>query len=75
MYLAISLLGLRAGFGIWLYQFLINAYLFTFHIFADLDTLLSDLSFYWVYPSEKQKQQQQQKKKKKKKNLFIHYFL
>ena len=46
MYLAISLLGLRAGFGISLYQFLINAYLFTFHIFADLDTLLSDLSFY-----------------------------
>ena len=29
MYLAISLLVLRAGYGIWLYQFLIIAYLFT----------------------------------------------
>ena len=32
MYLVISLLVLRAGYGIWLYQFLIIAYLFTFHI-------------------------------------------
>ena len=31
MYLVISLLVLRAGYGIWLYQFLIIAYLFTFH--------------------------------------------
>ena len=30
MYLVISFLVLRAGFGIWLYQFLIIAYLFTF---------------------------------------------
>ena len=30
MYLVISLLILRAGCGIWLYQFLIIAYLFTF---------------------------------------------
>ena len=30
MYLVISLLGLRAGCGIWLYQFLIIAYLFAF---------------------------------------------
>ena len=30
MYLVISLLVLRAGCGIWLYQFLIIAYLFTF---------------------------------------------
>ena len=29
-YLVISLLVLRAGYGIWLYQFLIIAYLFTF---------------------------------------------
>ena len=29
MYLVISLLGLRAGYGIWLYQFLIIVYLFT----------------------------------------------
>ena len=32
MYLVISLLVLRAGCGIWLYQFLIIAYLFTFHM-------------------------------------------
>ena len=32
MYLVISLLVLRAGCGIWLYQFLIIAYLFTFSI-------------------------------------------
>ena len=32
MYLVISLLVLRAGYGIWLYQFLIIAYLFTFHV-------------------------------------------
>ena len=31
MYLVISLLVLRAGYGIWLYQFLIIAYLFTLH--------------------------------------------
>ena len=31
MYLVISLLVLRAGCGIWLYQFLIIAYHFTFH--------------------------------------------
>ena len=32
MYLVISLLVLRAGYGIWLYQFLIIAYLFTLHV-------------------------------------------
>ena len=32
MYLVISLLVLRAGCGIWLYQFLIIAYLFTLHM-------------------------------------------
>ena len=31
MYLVISLLVLRAGYGIWLCRFLIIAYLFTFH--------------------------------------------
>ena len=31
MYLVVSLLDLRAGCGIWLYQFLIIAYRFTFH--------------------------------------------
>ena len=34
MYLVISLLVLRAGCGIWLYQFLIIAYLFTSHFVA-----------------------------------------
>ena len=34
MYLVISLLVLRAGYGIWLYQFLIIAYRFTFQIFG-----------------------------------------
>ena len=33
MYLVISLLVLRAGYGIWLYQFLIIAYLFTLKLF------------------------------------------
>ena len=32
MYLVISLLVLRAGYGIWLYQFMIIAYLFTLHM-------------------------------------------
>ena len=36
MYLVISLLVLRAGCGIWLYQFLIIAYLFTFKIMLPL---------------------------------------
>ena len=36
MYLVISLLVLRAGYGIWLYQFLIIAYLFTFHLYKIL---------------------------------------
>ena len=36
MYLVISLLGLRAGYGIWLYQFLIIAYLFTFFTLIDI---------------------------------------
>ena len=35
MYLVISLLVLRAGCGIWLYQFLIFAYLFTFQLAND----------------------------------------
>ena len=35
MYLVISLLVLRAGYGIWLYQFLIIAYLFTLRYIAD----------------------------------------
>ena len=36
MYLVISLLVLRAGYGIWLYQFLIIAYLFILLIFLKL---------------------------------------
>ena len=41
MYLVISLLVLRAGYGIWLYQFLIIAYLFTL-IFASIRVSISD---------------------------------
>ena len=37
MYLVISLLVLRAGYGIWLYQFLIIAYLFTLFLRSDAD--------------------------------------
>ena len=36
MYLVISLLVLRAGYGIWLYQFLIIAYLFTLNPYKAL---------------------------------------
>ena len=36
MYLVISLLVLRAGCGIWLYQFLIVAHLFTFYLFISM---------------------------------------
>ena len=46
MYLVISLLVLRAGYGIWLYQFLIIAYLFTFQLWTlDQPTVL--LLLYW----------------------------
>ena len=38
MYLVISLLVLRAGYGIWLYQFLIIAYLFTLNLLPILNT-------------------------------------
>ena len=40
MYLVISLLVLRAGYGIWLYQFLIIAYLFTLATAAIFDRLV-----------------------------------
>ena len=53
MCLVTSLLVLRAGCGIWLYQFLIIAYPFTFH---------SDAGF----EKKKKKKKQQQKTKKKK---------
>ena len=43
MYLAISLWVLRSGCGIWLYQFLIIAYLFTFHQ-MDHNLFLVDIS-------------------------------
>ena len=65
MYLVISLLVL-AGYGIWLYQFLIIAYLFTFHGSAAMWPFMRFLKVlyqilymaYW-----KKKKQQQQKKK------------
>ena len=43
MYLVISLLVLRAGYGIWLYQFLIIAYLFTFQILNKAKLFYEDL--------------------------------
>ena len=48
MYLVISLLVLRAGYGIWLYQFLIIAYLFSFrkekgHIILDREHVISEI--------------------------------
>ena len=47
MYLVISLLVLRAGYGIWLYQFLIIAYLFTFFlIFTIANTVISKKSYF-----------------------------
>ena len=39
MYLVISLLVLRAGCGIWLYQILIIVYLFTFHVMQSFTSL------------------------------------
>ena len=49
MYLVISLLVLRAGYGIWLYQFLIIAYLFT--LFDDrIATTLLGKSCFLVVP-------------------------
>ena len=50
MYLVISLLVLRAGCGIWLYQFLIIAYLFTllviiFEIFYDFPEFIRIIFF------------------------------
>ena len=45
MYLVISLLVLRAGYGIWLYQFLIIAYLFTYGLWqADYYQICQHLS-------------------------------
>ena len=45
MYLGFSLLVLRAGYGIWLYQFLIIAYLFT------LNDLLNIIKHIWQHDS------------------------
>ena len=45
MYLVIYLLVLRAGCGIWLYQFLIIAYLFTSHSLIQLRRLAVSFSF------------------------------
>ena len=44
MYLVISLLVLRAGYGIWLYQFLIIAYLFTSQNISSLGVF-----FFWSF--------------------------
>ena len=45
MYLVISLLVLRAGYGIWLYQSLIIAYLFTLKIWSFLGLTLFDSKY------------------------------
>ena len=50
MYLVISLLVLRAGYGIWLYQFLIIAYLFTLGIAVCSVGALADALRSWKYP-------------------------
>ena len=44
MYLVISLLVYRAGCGIWLHQFLIIAYLFTFNVRVDITLWQSQCS-------------------------------
>ena len=49
MYLVISLLVLRAGCGIWLYQFLIIAYLFTLQLMSY--TLNSDIKQFFHFAS------------------------
>ena len=51
MYLVISLLVLRAGYGIWLYQFLIIAYLFTLLRCRIWWVMVSDLPIWLYIPS------------------------
>ena len=49
MYLVISLLVLMAGYGIWLYQFLIIAYLFTFtNVLSATRTRAANLATDWA---------------------------
>ena len=50
MYLVISLLVWRAGYGIWLYQFLIIAYLFTSWISALAVLILCRRDWMWPFP-------------------------
>ena len=52
MYLVISLLVLRAGYGIWLYQFLIIAYLFTFYLFGPRFDLYQSLNRLPIWNSQ-----------------------
>ena len=51
MYLVISLLVLRAGYGIWLYQFLIIAYLFTLKQWATKLSLPKSDCVAWSFSS------------------------
>ena len=53
MYLVISLLVLRAGYGIWLYQFLIIAYLFTLVSFLTVSGLQKISTTVGIYISVK----------------------
>ena len=48
MYLVISLLVMRAGYGIWLYQFLIIAYLFTLQYFMQNVFFFNCMYFMWA---------------------------
>ena len=52
MYLVISLLVLRAGCGIWLYQFLIIAYLFTLKTQANIEQSVRQLVGQILYLSQ-----------------------
>ena len=53
MYLVISLLVLRAGYGIWLYQFLIIAYFFTFYSVVTLKIRSSYQNQFFSYHNDK----------------------
>ena len=88
MYLVISLLVLMAGYGIWLYQFLVIAYLFTFHYINTLKQNLGSTKTYErtstdeslsstaiVLISYQYWVKEIQKKKKKKKTYYVICYL
>ena len=76
MYFVISLLGLRAGCGIWLYQFLIIVLSFYFNVNSSMSlskfyTSLACKSILTVFVATENEKCQQQKKKKKKKSFCV----